>query len=74
MNKSSQRGISGLSEILIALRMNPSEAGKPPFENYTGVEPNTIKQLVINCEKFISDTPAFPQRSVISIRARFLLF
>ena len=74
-----KRDKSGLSEILFALRMNPSRTGKSPFEKYTGVEPNTIKKLVINRDKFISENPEFPltetdfesgQDSTILVRER----
>ena len=46
---------TGLSEVLFALRMNPSATRKSPFERYTGQEPNTIKRVVTNHQQFISD-------------------
>ena len=55
-----KRDKSGLSEILFALKMNPSRTVKSPFEKYTGLEPNTIKKLMISRAKLISDNPEFP--------------
>ena len=46
---------TGLSEILFALRMNPSAAKKSPFERHTGQEPNTIKRILTNHKQVISD-------------------
>ena len=46
-----------LSKILFSLRMYPSKAGKLPYEQYTRVEPNTIKELVINSRQSIAETP-----------------
>ena len=48
---------SGLAEILFALRMYPSAKGKSAYEKYTRGEPNTIKKLVVNLFKSISDHP-----------------
>ena len=46
---------TGLSEILFALRMNPSATKKSPFERHTGQEPNTIKRIITNHKQVISD-------------------
>ena len=45
----------GLSQILFALRMNPSATRKSPFERYTGHEVNTNKRIVTNHQQFMSD-------------------
>ena len=37
--------------------MYPTRNGKPPNENYTGIEQNTIKRLVINNRRSISESP-----------------
>ena len=54
-----QKDLSGLSEILFALRMNPSANKKSLFKRYTGQEPNTIKSLVTNHPRSISEHPEF---------------
>ena len=50
---------SGLSEILFALRMNPTVDKKSPSEQYTGQEPNTIERVLTINHKPISETTAF---------------
>ena len=69
----------GLSEILSALRMNPSATKKLPYERYTGQEPNTIKRIITNTNQFFSEKPEFEltaddfesgQDSTIMIRER----
>ena len=44
---------------LFAMRMNLSQTGKSPYEKYTGVEPKTIKKLVMNRKRSNSDIPEF---------------
>ena len=70
---------TGLSEILFALRMNPSATKKSPYERYTGQEPNTIKRIKPNTNQFFSEKPEFEltvddfesgQDSTIMIRER----
>ena len=74
-----KRDKSGLSEILFALRKNPSATKRSPYERYTGREPNTIKRIFTNPDRTISDNPAFPlhegdfesgQDSTILVRER----
>ena len=50
---------SRLSEILLALRMNPSATRKSPYQQYTGQEPNTDKRTKTNRDHFFSETPEF---------------
>ena len=38
--------------------MNPTANKKSPYERYTGQEPNTIKGVLTNTDKPISETPA----------------
>ena len=52
-----KRDKPGLSELLLALRMNPSAKKKTPYERYTGKEPNTIKQIITNTDPKISESP-----------------
>ena len=70
---------TGLSEILFALRMNPSATKKPPYDRYTEQEPNTIKRILTNKNRFISEQPEFElsgnnfesgQDSTIMVRER----
>ena len=48
---------TGLSEILFALRLNPSATNKSPYERYTSQEANTIKRIVTNTTQFFSEKP-----------------
>ena len=38
--------------------MNPTANKKLPYERYTGQQPNTIKRVLTNTGKPISETPA----------------
>ena len=51
------RDNSGLSEILFALRMYFSATGNSAYEKFTEQEPNTIKKLVTESFRCISDSP-----------------
>ena len=48
---------TGISEILFALRMNPSATKKSPYEQNTGQEPNKIKRIITNTNQFFSEKP-----------------
>ena len=49
-----KRDNSRLSEFLFALRMYRFGNGKSPYEQYVGVEPMTIKKLIMNRKQTIS--------------------
>ena len=74
-----RKDISRQSEIRFALRMNPSAKNKSPYEQNTGRELNTIKRIITNKPKCISEKPEFPltdddfesrQDSTILVRER----
>ena len=53
---------SGLPEILFALRTIPTINKKLAYKRYTVHEPNTIKRVLTNTDKPISETQAFVLR------------
>ena len=50
-----KREKSGLSEILYALRMGKNADGKSPFENLYGRKPNTVKSIIVDKIKGVSE-------------------
>ena len=51
-----KRDISGLSEILYALRTGQKADGKSPFEKLYGRKPNTVKSNVVERVIFVLET------------------